>query len=274
MKRILYILLCFLLLQCSQNDEKYEMAADAALVNMLPESSGQHLSDQKELSLKNTDSISKKIIKNGEIGVKVSNISTVQKKIDELIKINKGYVQSESLLNGETSNHLNLVIRVPHQNFDALINSLSSEIGEMAGKSIQAEDVTEEYTNISIKMENKLIYLQKYRDMLKGAITTKDMLDIQEKIRALEDEIDIAEGRLRFIDDRVNYSTLKLDLYQEKPRSSATSKIGFGSRFWDSLATGWNTFIGFLLGLVSFWPFIAILPFIIYGVRKWRNRKR
>ncbi|WP_435523582.1 DUF4349 domain-containing protein [Chryseobacterium indoltheticum] len=60
--------------------------------------------------------------------------------------------------------------------------------------------------------------------MLRSAKTTKDMLEIQENIRELEDEIDVAEGRLRFIDDRVNYSTLNLMLYKEKVRSSATSK--------------------------------------------------
>jgi hypothetical protein len=67
--------------------------------------------------------------------------------------------------------------------------------------------------------------------MLKSAKTTKDILEIQENIRELEDEIDVSEGRLRFIDDRVNYSTLNLSLYKEKVRTSTTSKIGFGSRF-------------------------------------------
>lgn len=33
------------------------------------------------------------------------------------------------------------------------------------------------------------------------------MLEIQENIRELEDEIDISEGRLKFIDDRVQYSS-------------------------------------------------------------------
>lgn len=100
------------------------------------------------------------------------------------------------------------------------------------------------------------------------------MLEIQEKIRGLEDEIDVAEGRLRFIDDRVNYSTLNLSLYKEKVRSSATSKIGFGSRFADSLTEGWNSFVGFILGLVSLWPFLLIIPIIIYLWKKWRARKK
>ena len=108
--------------------------------------------------------------------------------------------------------------------------------------------------------------------MLKNAASTKDMLEIQENIRALEDEIDVAEGRLRFIDDRVNYSTLELLLFKEKARSSATSKIGFGSRFGDSIAEGWNSFVSFLLGLISFWPFFIIIPLLIFAWKKWRRK--
>ncbi|WP_288375727.1 DUF4349 domain-containing protein, partial [uncultured Chryseobacterium sp.] len=135
-------------------------------------------------------------------------------------------------------------------------------------------DVTEEYTDTAIKLANKKIYLEKYRDMLKSAATTKDMLEIQENIRELEDEIDVAEGRLRFIDDRVNYSTLNLYLYKEKVRSSTTSKIGFGSRFMDSLTEGWNSFVSFLLGMVSLWPFFLLIPVIIVLWRKWKSKKK
>jgi len=170
--------------------------------------------------------------------------------------------------------NLNLIIRVPHKNFDALISSFSDGIGSVLSKNISSNDVTEEYTDVSIKLANKKIYLEKYRDMLKSAATTKDMLEIQEKIRELEDEIDVAEGRLRFIDDRVNYSTLSLNLYKEKVRSSATSKIGFGSRFVDSVTEGWNSFVSFMLGIVSLWPFFLIIPFIIFFWRKWKSGKK
>jgi hypothetical protein len=140
-------------------------------------------------------------------------------------------------------------------------------------KNIRVEDVTEEYTDVSIKLENKKIYLEKYRDLLKRSASTKDLLEIQENIRGLEDEIDVSEGRLRYIDDQVNYSTLNLTLTKEKPRNTVTSKIGFGSRLVDSIANGWNIFVNFLLEIVSLWPFLFIIPIIILFWKKWRKRK-
>ncbi|WP_454046285.1 DUF4349 domain-containing protein [Chryseobacterium sp. Marseille-Q8038] len=223
---------------------------------------------------KKTDTISKKIIKNGDMKIQVGDIKKAQSQVNEIIKKNNAYIQKEEFQNTDMDDNLTLIIRVPHKNFDALVSSFSDGVGSVLSKNISSNDVTEEYTDILIKLANKKIYLEKYRNMLKSAATTKDMLEIQENIRELEDEIDVAEGRLRFIDDRVNYSTLTLNLYKEKVRSSATSKIGFGSRFMDSLTEGWNSFVSFLLGLVSLWPFFFLIPVMVFLWRKWKSGKK
>ena len=225
-------------------------------------------------SLKSDITISKKLIKNGDMGIAVSNINDAKKQVNQILKENKAYTQNEQFRNLETEENLHLIIRVPHQNFDALINSFSNGIGAVEYKNISTDDVTEEYTNVSIKLENKKIYLEKYRNLLKSTSNVKDILEIQENIRALEDEIDVAEGRLRFIDDRVDFSTLELNINKEKPRSSLTSKIGFGSRFSDSMAEGWNNFVGFFLGIMSFWPFLFFIPLLIFAWRKWKQMRK
>ena len=281
-KKIIFSLFLLVFLNCSKTD-KYS-TVNASLIDVIPESPSKMETPPppmevaknevpgEVISPKKTDTISKKIIKNGDMEIAVSNLLEAKNKISEIIKNNKAYLQSETFRNSDTSENINLVIRVPHQNFDATINSFSDGIGAVEAKTVKAEDVTEEYTDVSIKLENKRIYLEKYREMLKNAASTKDILEIQENIRALEDEIDVAEGRLRFIDDRVNYSTLELLLFKEKARSSATSKIGFGSRFGDSIAEGWNSFVSFLLGLISFWPFFIIIPLLIFAWKKWRRK--
>ncbi len=283
--RLTFVLILFLFFSCNKSNTQEEMQVNASLMDIIPESSDKmvappppmevaKIADQSEnTSPKKSDTISKKIIKNGDMEIAVTNLMEAKKQVSEIIKNNKAYLQSETFRNSDTSENINLVIRVPHQNFDAIINSFSEGIGSVEAKTVKAEDVTEEYTDVSIKLENKRIYLEKYRDMLKSAKTTKDMLEIQENIRNLEDEIDVAEGRLRFIDDRVNYSTLEVLLFKEKVRSSATSKIGFGSRFGDSIAQGWNSFVSFLLGMISFWPFFILIPIVVILWKKWRRKK-
>ncbi|MBE4949427.1 DUF4349 domain-containing protein [Chryseobacterium culicis] len=293
MTKIIFLLSGLFLINCSKSGgETYEAKADlmevlpeekapasapapisAAVVSekLLPDENG---TNKEVYNPKKTDTISKKIIKNGDMKIQVGDIKKAQNQVHELIKKNSAYIQKEEFQNTDMDDNLTLIIRVPHKNFDALINSFSDGIGTVLSKNISSSDVTEEYTDTAIKLANKKIYLEKYRDMLKSAATTKDMLEIQENIRELEDEIDVAEGSLRFIDDRVNYSTLNLYLYKEKVRSSTTSKIGFGSRFMDSLTEGWNSFVSFLLGIVSLWPFFLLIPVIIVLWRKWKSKKK
>lgn len=290
MKNIILLLSGILLINCSKSgNDKYEAKADlmevvreekiTALPSPAPVISEKTVSDKNEsgeerYTRKKTDTISKKIIKNGDMKIQVGDIKKAQNQVNKIIRKNNAYIQKEEFQNTDMDDNLTLTIRVPHKNFDALINSFSDGVGSVLSKNVSSDDVTEEYTDVAIKLANKKIYLEKYRDMLKNASTTKDMLEIQEKIRELEDEIDIAEGRLRFIDDRVNYSTLNLNLYKEKVRSSATSKIGFGSRFIDSLTEGWNSFVSLLLGMVSLWPFFLIIPVIVFFWRKWKSKKK
>ena len=286
MKNVILPLFCFFLFNCNKpetvtnqsiSSPMLSIEEDKAIANLesppSPQESEKVLSDSS-VSFKNNNPVPKKIIKNGEMEIQVGEIKKAHQQINEILKKNKAYVQTERFNNNDTAENLNLTIRVPHQNFDVLISSFSDGLGSILSKNISSDDVTEEYTDVSIKLENKRIYLEKYRDMLKSAATTKDMLEIQENIRELEDEIDVSEGRLRFIDDRVNYSTLNLSLYKEKVRSSATSKIGFGNRFGDSITEGWNSFVSFILGAISLWPFFLIIPLLIWLWRKWRSRKR
>ena len=222
----------------------------------------------------NQTGISKKIIKNGDMMIDVADIKSAQEKVQSLVKSNKGYIQNENYSNDERETTVSMEIRIPNQNFDGLINSFSDGIGSITQKNIRVEDVTEEYTDVSIRLKNKLTYLEKYRDLLKRSASTKDLLEIQEKIRGLEEEIESSEGRLRFIDDQVNYSTLNLTLTKEKPRNTVTSKIGFGSRFVDSIANGWNIFVNFILSIVSFWPFLLLIPLLIFLFKKWRKNRK
>lgn len=253
-------------------EEVYQVAPPNSISEkLLPD---KNKSPQPSIAPKKLDTIAKKVIKNGNMRIQVGDIKKAQNQVADILKKNEAYIQNEQFQNTDLDDNLDLVIRIPHKNFDALINSFSEGVGSVLSKNISSDDVTEEYTDVSIKLANKKIYLEKYRDMLRSASTTKDMIEIQETIRELEDEIDVAEGRLRFIDDRVNYSTLNLSLYKEKVRSSATSKIGFGSRFADSVTEGWNSFVSFLLGIISFWPFLLLIPILIYLWRKWRTGRK
>ena len=123
-----------------------------------------------------------------------------------------------------------------------------------------------EYTDHKIRLENKIAYLNKYKEILKKAKSVKDILEVQDNIRYIEVEIESKKGRLKYLNDQIGYSTLQLTVYQDTSIDSANS-LGFGSRLFDAIDYGASLFSEFVIGIVSLWPVIVVL-FVVFIFRK------
>ncbi len=83
-------------------------------------------------------------------------------------------------------------------------------------KEIDARDVTDQFIDLETRLASKRNYLKRYNDLLAKAKTVKDILEIEEKIRGIEEEIESTTGRLKYLGDLVNYSTLDLVISEPK----------------------------------------------------------
>ena len=235
--------------------------------------------ENKNSPVNNQPIINKKIIKTGSVEIQSDNVQKSRDELEKLLNNTKSYVQKEYFDNDYYRETFRVTARVPNQYFDTLINALSNNkgIGIVRNKQISTKDVTEEYYDTEIRLKNKELYLAKYRDFLSQAKKISDMLEIQEKIRNMEEEIESAKGKLRFIDDRVNFSTLDISIYREKPNITNTSELGFFGRLWESIVTGWNVLAEIFFGILSSWSVILIISVIIWGIVKMvkarKNRK-
>ena len=159
MKILIIFFSLFSIVGCSKTDQfSAETEVNASLMEVIPEDAAaiQKSAPEKQNSTQpKNDSITKKIIKNGDMGLAVANINEAKSKVDRILKKQNAYSQNETFRNTETSEELNLVIRVPYQNFDQLISSFSEGIGAVEYKNISSEDVTEEYTDVAINWKTK-----------------------------------------------------------------------------------------------------------------------
>ena len=157
-------------------------------------------------------SYDRKIIRDANLVLIVKDIVKSKTAVDSLVKKYKAYYSNETYNNTDYEHNCYLGIRVPAENLDALIAEIEKEIGEVYNKNINARDVTEEYIDLDTRLKNKRNYLNRYTELLKQAKTIKDILEIQTKIRELEEEIESTTGRLKYLTNQVNFSTLSLQL--------------------------------------------------------------
>jgi len=219
------------------------------------------ISEENEAAeqIRNTIKKGSKIIKDGNVRVDVKNLTTAKAQMDSTLKQFDGYYENEGYQSGNYQSTYQLRIRVPTENFEQLINAVEMGGGKILHKNISARDVTEEYVDVAIRLNNNKNYLNRYQELLKKANSIKDILEIQEQSRQIEEEIDARTGRLKYIDDQVRFSTLRLELIQEHEYTAARKARNFGQQLVDSFKNGFDGFLDFTLVLVSIWPFILIL---------------
>ncbi len=138
-----------------------------------------------------------------------------------------------------------------------------------------ARDVTDQFIDLETRLENKRNYLKRYNDLLLKANSIKEILEIEEKIRALEEEIESATGRLKYLSDQVDYSTLDLTISTQKNfKYSPENRDKFTELLKQSLSKGWFGLVDFFLFLIHIWPIWIIGVLIFYAWRKYKMKSR
>lgn len=278
MKHTIFILfIAFLLGSCHQSpSDKADFIADDLMMEEMIPITRQELSSPPPLFPRETkEAIKKKIIKDGRIGIEVDNLEQTKKQIDSLVVKHGGYYANERLNNSDWQISYNLKIRIPSNSFEKLIGEIETGGGEIKYKEIDARDVTDQFIDLEIRLENKKNYLKKYNDLLKQAKSVKDILEIEERIRGIEEEIESTTGRLKYLSDLVDYSTLDLEISKPKDNKYQPEKRDkFTKRLKHALSKGWFGFVDFIVFVIKIWPFWIIVGIIVYAWKKYRNRKK
>ena len=273
--RITLLLAALFLVSCHQNQSGNVADATMEEETMLVERRSYDESTPPIDAIAKQEVIKKKIIKDGRLSLRVSDLENSKVRVDTIVQHHGGYYASERLINSdwETSYHLN--IRIPSENFTRFISDIETGDGEILIKEINARDVTDQFIDLETRLENKRNYLKRYNDLLLKANSIKEILEIEEKIRALEEEIESATGQLKYLSDQVDYSTLDLTISTQKNfKYSPENRDKFTERLKQSLSKGWFGLVDFFLFLIHIWPIWIIGVLILYAWRKYKMRSR
>jgi len=215
-----------------------------------------------------------KIIKEGRKGLEVENLEEAKYFTDSLLNIFQAYYGEEKLERSSRSRSYQLLIRVPRQNFEKLVSAFDKGSGEIIYKEIESEDVGEEFVDLEARLKSKRAALDRYRQLLQRASNIEDILKVESKIRFIEEEIESKTGRLRYLQDQVDYSSLSLNI-ATKIKAPRPEKDSFGTKITDALGDGWSGFTALLIFLVRIWPFWLVIALILwFGPIILRRAKR
>jgi hypothetical protein len=213
----------------------------------------------------------KKIIKTAHITLDLENYNAFNENIHKGLKAYGAYIASENQTNSDYRMNNVVVIKVPVDQFDNLLNNLPGKGIKVVEKNISTEDVTGEVVDIKSRLEAKKQVREQYLGLLKQARNMKDILAVQEEINSIQEEIESASGRADYLVHQAAYSTVHLTYYQLLNGFSETETTpSFFKRMKTAFRESFEVIGNLLLFVIYCWPLLLGLAaaFILYKKRK------
>ncbi|HEV7349796.1 DUF4349 domain-containing protein [Telluribacter sp.] len=253
---LLFILSCSQFQEHERNEEvmvevdlmKVPLPPDAASV---PPQQGEPLPSTPQANQQKTV---RKIIRSGSLGFETMDAENTRGLIDKSLTTYKGYVSNDEIDKTSDRIQYSLTIRVPAENFDLFLESIQKSTSSFIDKKVEAQDVTEEYIDVEARLRTKKDLESRYKVLLQRANSVQDVLAIEKEIGKLRAEIESTEGRFRYLNDRISFSTVRIEYYVVTGQS-----LAFISQAGPAFKQGWDNLLTFFISLIYVWPFLLIV---------------
>ena len=219
--------------------------------------------------------LDRQLIKEGSLDFETSDIMETRQHIETLVQKYKAYISQEDERTTASRIYQDITVRIPKTHFDSFLSELSGDIKKFDNKSVTVQDVTEEFVDSTARLAVKKETEQGYLRLLNQAKTIKDILDIQNELQDIRSDIESIEGRLRYLKNSVNFSTLHISMYQQIEAASETGSVFMP--VWDAIKGGVQAFAAVCIALLYGWGFIALgiaAMIIILRLRKQRRKDK
>ena len=260
----IFIVALFLLMafSCSQKTSS-EIAGNNATMQKNPEVA--------EKSETDTDYkiFDRKLIKEGTIRFETTNAEKTRNDIAKIVSNYSAYIAKDDFYTQGNRTEYNISIRVPADKFESLITQIETNTRKLDSKSVNVADVTSEFIDYEARIKTKKELENRYKELLKQAVKVDEILNIEKEIGILRADIESIEGQLKYLNDKVKYSTFTVIFYEK-----SNTNFGFAYKMGNALKSGWQNLLWFFVWIVNLWPFVFLAVALVYVKNKIRKRKK
>lgn len=217
-----------------------------------------------------------KIIKTAKAKYKVKDVKIATHQIKQVVSQYGAYISDMRFENNLYQKSNRFTIKIPQKYFDIAMDSIGNFAEFVDYENVTTQDVTEEYVDLQSRLKTKIEVKQRIESILrKNAITVEDILATEDKLRVIQEEIEVAQGRLKYLSNKVAFSTIHIDLYETVDYKE--EPVAYNKTFWsktkNALSNGWELIENLLLGLLHVWPLLILVSVLIIYIRKRLQHK-
>lgn len=170
-----------------------------------------------------TQSSERMITYTASLELSVADTEETRSILLEQIKNNNGFVVRE------TNNFI--ITRIPSENMDTFLQHART-LGEVENETRTGTDITDQYQDNVMRLENFQNVRDRYLALLDHAITVSDILAIERELERINLQIETLKGKIRHAELSVAYSNItirfRIKEEQDKVRLGPVSWIFYG----------------------------------------------
>ena len=224
--------------------------------------------------------LTRKFVRTADIKFRVNDVKQSTEQIEDITRAMGGFVTMTDMKNTidqterfrsskdsvserkycTTTN--DITIRIPSENMDTTLKQISSCMDFLDHRLIKAEDVSIQMVENELAQQRNHQYTELIDQKVVSNIANENM-EVQNDYYAKATQTDAAVVSNLNLADQVNYSTIRLSVYQKQaivtdiyPYHAAVKDFepNFFVKAWESISTGWKAILVVLLLLFKIWP--------------------
>ena len=230
-----------------------------------------------ETAAKQETESSKKIIRTVNLDIETTKFDDGLTGLTKAVTDAGGYIESSeqygSSIDSDSRRSATMTVRIPQEKLDDFVNA-ANEIGNITYKNESTEDVTLQYADIEDHIKTLNIEQERLWALLEKAESIDTIIALEQRLSNIRYELESYQTQLKRYDNKVTYSTVRIDLTEVKIYTPA-AKQGLGSRIVSGLKEKTMNVLDFLQDFIvevviniPVYILLAAFAFIIYVIVK------
>ncbi|MDP2624633.1 MAG: DUF4349 domain-containing protein, partial [Candidatus Peregrinibacteria bacterium] len=221
-----------------------------------------------------------KVIKTASLTMDVKDTAEVIDSVTSIAGAYDGFVQnSETWLQSDETTAGYITLRVDSEYFEEAMDDIKALATVIQSESISGQDVTEDYVDLQARLVNLQAEEEQYLNILDEAYTVEDLLSVSDYLAAVREDIEVIQGRLKYLENQTDYSTISIWVYEEASLLVPTSDwqpVVVAKQAFNRLVEVGQNLVNLSIQLVIFGIPLLIVIWIVRGISRAvvRNRKK
>jgi hypothetical protein len=205
------------------------------------------------------------IIRSGQVVVEVDSLDRAVARVRQIAAQFGGYVANTSFSGGDNQvRGATLELKLPAARFDEALAGLRP-IGKVEMENVAAQDVGEEFVDVTARVTNARRLEQRLIDLLaRRTGKLEDVLAVERELARVREEIERYEGRLRYLRTRSAVSTLAVTVHE--PRPVLASQPGVNP-IAEAFRDAWRNFVALTAGVIA--SMGVLIPLGVVAALAW-----